>query len=218
MASPDCKPVVWKAGPAALRPEDLSQAASLLVRGGLVVYPTETFYALGAVPALASAVEKVFAAKGREAGKPLPLIASSLADVFGAVSGWTDGAKALAEAFWPGPLTLVLPAAPSLPSILHAGTGKIAVRVSPHPAAALLAKLSGGLLVSTSANRSGAAPPRELREISPELLCAVDGLVDAGSLPGGLPSTIVDVSSLPPRLVRKGKIGWDAIENILAVS
>ncbi len=186
------------------------------MRGGLVIYPTETFYALGAVPALATALEKVFTAKGRDAGKPLPLIASGLADVLKAVSAWTDAARSLAEAFWPGPLTLVLPASSSLPAVLHAGTGKIAVRISSHPAATLLAKRSGGLLVSTSANRSGDPPPRTPEEISPELLCVSDGLIDAGTLPGGLPSTIVDVSVFAPRLVRKGKISWEEVENVLA--
>ena len=118
----------------------LRDAASILRSGGLVVYPTETFYALGAMPEIAKAVEMVFEKKGRDFTKPLPLIASDREAVLSAASEWPESAEALARVFWPGPLTIVIQASASLPPVLHAGTGKIAIRVSSHPVASLLAR------------------------------------------------------------------------------
>lgn len=210
--------VVFAAKPGAggIFPEALlEEAASILKRGGLVIYPTETFYALGAVPTLPEAVGNVFAAKGRAPGKPLPLIAADAEAARGAVLAWPEAAEKLAGRFWPGPLTLVLPAAHFLPPVLHGGTGKIAVRVSSHPVASLLARFAGGLLVSTSANPSGKPPPDGPEAISEDILARVDGLVEAGVLAGGFPSTVVDVSRLPPTLVRTGRIDWEKICGVL---
>ncbi|MFZ2448229.1 MAG: L-threonylcarbamoyladenylate synthase [Syntrophobacteraceae bacterium] len=214
--SVDPKPRIWKSGPDKTPREVLAEAASLLARGGVVIYPTETFYALGAVPLMGEALDRVFSVKGREAGKPLPLIGSGKEAVLNAVSGWPEAAEKLAGAFWPGPLTLVLPASSSLPSALHAGTGKVAIRVSSHPVAVLLAEGCGGLLVSTSANRSGEPPPSRPEEIHPDVLARADGFIDAGNLAGGFPSTIVDVAVFPPRLLRAGAVGWDEIRRVLA--
>lgn len=205
----------WKVDAGEIPPCLLLEAASILTHGGLVIYPTETFYALGAVPALPEALARIYAVKGRQTGKPLPLIASRMEAALSAVSNWPESADVLAAAFWPGPLTLLLPAASSLPLILHAGTGKVAIRISSHPVAVLLAQLAGGLLVSTSANRSGAPPPDNSESLPPALLHGVEGLLDAGRLCGGLPSTIVDVTAAPPVLLRAGALDWNDISRAL---
>jgi L-threonylcarbamoyladenylate synthase len=205
----------FKIDPAAIRLEVLGRAASILRAGGLVVYPTETFYAIGAAPVYSQAVNRVFEIKGRDFRKPLPLIASDRQTVLDAAFGWPEAAEALARAFWPGALSILIPAAPCLPPALHAGTGKIAVRVSSHPLAALLAGAAGGLIVSTSANRSGEPAPSSPGAIDVQLLQSVDAFFDAGDLPGDLPSTIVDVCVRPAALIRAGRIPWEEIRRVL---
>jgi L-threonylcarbamoyladenylate synthase len=110
---------------------------------------------------------------------------------------------------------MVIPAVASLSAVLHAKTGKIAIRISSHPVATLLAQASGGLIVSTSANKAGEPPPRSPGGISAELILSVEALLDAGNLPGGLPSAIVDVSVQPAALIRAGKIAWKDIRRVI---
>ncbi|MGC9195982.1 MAG: L-threonylcarbamoyladenylate synthase [Syntrophobacteraceae bacterium] len=205
-------PKIFRLGSAEINAETVEQAAAVLRSGGVVIYPTETFYALGAVASLEKAVSRVFQIKGRDFGKPLPLIAADLPAVLSAASQWPQAADLLARVFWPGPLSLVIPARLSLSQALHAETGKIALRVSSHPVASLLAKLSGGLLISTSANISGAPAPQNPAQVDKGLLACVDAMLDAGNLPGGFPSTIVDVTVYPVEILREGKI---AAEDIL---
>ena len=204
---------VWKVDPARLEATAMDAAAALVREGGVIVYPTETFYGLGGDPRRAAAIERIFQIKGRSFHKPLPLIASRLDSLRSAVGDWPSTAQKLADAFWPGPLTLILPAHPALPSMLHAQTGKIAVRVSSHPVATALAAAVGGLLISTSANTSGEPACSNPEDLSESLLHRVDGLLHGGRLPGGAPSTIVDVSVHPPRLVREGILPWDEVKN-----
>ena len=149
---------VWRTDPLRPDPETLALASSVLEKGGAVVYPTETFYGLGAHPGKEDAVRRVYLLKGRDPGKPLPCIASDMAAVSGVVTAWPPEAGILARSFWPGPLTMILPVSACLPSIVHAGTGKIALRISSHPVARALAAGAGGLLVSTSANPAGEPP------------------------------------------------------------
>ncbi len=214
-AAHDPKPVIIKLNPAQIRPEALWDAAAILRSGGLVVYPTETFYAFGAIPVIAEAVEMVFEKKGRDFRKPLPLIASDREAVLSVASEWPESAEALGRIFWPGPLSIVIKASASLPPVLHAGTGKIAIRVSSHPVASFLARATGGLLISTSANRAGELPPSSPGALAREVLQSVDAFLDAGDLPGGLPSTIVDVTVRPAALIRGGKIAWKEIQRAL---
>lgn len=214
----DRPPRIWKTDSRSPDLETITQAASLLKAGGIVIYPTETFYGLGGVPSLESAVERICMAKGREERKPLPLIASNVGCVLQAVADWPTVAARLAEAFWPGPLTLVLHAVSEIPYRVHGGTGKIAVRVSSHPVARALAEATGGMVISTSANFSGESPVQDADQISPALLSLVDGMLIAGktgSQWGYLPTTIVDVCSPRPRLVRAGCLPWKAIEAYL---
>ncbi len=164
------RPRTLKIDPAAISPEAVGLAASILRAGGLVLYPTETFYAIGAMPADTRAVNRVFEAKGRDFGKPLPLIASNREAVLRAAAEWPEAAEVLSRIFWPGALSIIVPAAAFLPPALHAGTGKIAIRVSSHPVSMLLAGAVGGLIVSTSANTTGEPPPGRPGDIGDELV------------------------------------------------
>lgn len=180
-----------------------------------MLYPTETFYAIGANPADARAVNRVFEAKGRDFGKPLPLIAANREDVLRAAAEWPEEAEALARMFWPGALSIIVTAAAFLPPSLHAGTGKIAIRVSSHAVSSLLARAAGGLIVSTSANTAGEPPPSRAGDIGKQLFESAGALLDSGDLPGALPSTIVDVTVRPAALIRAGQVPWEKVRRAL---
>jgi L-threonylcarbamoyladenylate synthase len=189
-------------------------AAAVLRRGGLVAYPTETFYGLGALARDAAAVERLARAKGRPEGKPLPLLAADRAAVE-EVAVVSEPAARLAARFWPGPLTLVLPARPGLPAPVTAGEGTVAVRVPGSEVARALAREAGGAIVSTSANLAGAAPPVRASEVDPALAGRIDLVLDGGAAPGGLPSTIVRLEGERPVLVRAGPIALEDVERAL---
>jgi len=191
----------------------LEPVAEIVRRGGLVVYPTDTVYGLGADPFNERAVERIYEVKKRDRSKPLPVLVASLRDAE-RIAVLTSSARKLAGKYWPGPLTLILKAR-SLPCILTACTGKVAVRMPGDPVALLLVELSGGLLIGTSANISGRPPPRTAREALEQIGREVDAVVDAGPSFYGLPSTVVDVSTGRPRLVRRGPIRLEDIERSL---
>jgi len=200
---------------AAGAPGLVEEAASLLRGGGLLVLPTETLYGL-VCDALAPAVlARLVAAKGREAGKPIPLIAPDAAAVLKVVDPVPRLFNQLAAKFWPGPLTLILPARPDLPPEVTGGTRTVGIRV-PGPSLALdIARAFGGPLTATSANLAGKRPASRVEELDPALATAVDLVVDGGAIaqPGGtdghaaLPSTLLDLVSSPPRLLRQGVLG-----------
>jgi L-threonylcarbamoyladenylate synthase len=207
-------PVVWKVDPQLPEAASLHLASKLLKQGGVILFPTETFYGIGANPRLPLAVERIYRIKGREFNKPLPLIAASLEAVYGAIKEWSKTAERLAQSFWPGPLTLVLPAAPDILPQVHGGTGKIGIRISSHPVAQALAAGGGGLVTATSANPAHQQAFQTPSEIPAAFLALVDGLVDAGPSGGGsgsLPSTVVDAGAFPPRLIRAGCIPWEKV-------
>jgi L-threonylcarbamoyladenylate synthase len=195
--------------------ECLAWAAGIVAGGGVVVYPTETFYGLGGHPRLPAAVERIYRIKGRAWDKPLPLIAANRAAVRLVAASWSAVAERLAGDFWPGPLTLVVAAAPWVPAALHAQTGKVAVRVSSHAAAQRLAALVGGLVIATSANRSGDPACRSPEDLPEALLSRTDGVLHGGLTAGGQPSTVIDVTATPARLVRAGAIARQQLEQYL---
>jgi len=209
----------WEIAPGDDLDRELTPAVRTLLRGGIIVYPTETLYGLGAFPFSRIAVDQVHALKQRERGKPLPLIADRPEAVRKITRAWPEAAERLAAAFWPGPLSLILDAAEELPAAITAGTGQIAVRVSSHPIARDLAARLGGLIVSTSANLSGEAPCRDPKRLTPALLAGIDGLVDGGILPERPPSTLVriDPGTGTGRItvVRPGAVTITAIERVL---
>lgn len=189
-------------------------AAEALRRGGLVVYPTETFYALGALATDAGAVERLARAKGRPDGKPLPLLAADRAAVERVARLAGDAAR-LAEAFWPGPLTLVLPALGGLPPAVTAGTGTVGIRVPGSEVARALAAAAGGPLVATSANPSGGPSPARPEALDPGLRVRLDAILDAGPAPGGLPSTVALAEGGALRILRAGAVPQAELERAL---
>jgi L-threonylcarbamoyladenylate synthase len=177
----------------------------------VVAYPTETFYGLGALASDGAAVERLVRLKGRPDGKPLPLLGADLAQVE-AVAELAGLARRLAAAFWPGPLTLVLPARPGLHAAITAGAAAVGVRVTSSPVAAGLAGAAGGALVATSANLAGQPPSATAAALDAALAARLDLVLDAGPAPGGLPSTVVAVEGEGLRLLRAGAVPFEALE------
>lgn len=182
-------------------------------RGEVVAIPTETYYGLGVDPFNPKAVDRLLALKDREAGKPILVLIGSLDQLSSLVQEVPAAASSLIEAFWPGPLTIVFPARPSLPTSLTAGTGNVGVRLSScRPLCELLERV--GPLTGTSANRTGAPPAQTPEVVQETLRDDVELIVDCGPTPGGLPSTVVEaLGSL--RIIREGAIGRAALESLL---
>jgi L-threonylcarbamoyladenylate synthase len=184
--------------------QSIEAAARVLRDGGLAVYPTETFYGLGAAVARADAVHKLGSLKGRDASKPMPVI---VGDEAAARALWVEvpaAAEIFIKRFWPGPLTIVLPARPGLPFEL-APSGNIGIRVSSHPVARELARRVGPL-VATSANLSGNHESTKVAQIDRKLREAVGFVLDAGQTPGGRPSTVLSFTEGKPEIIREGAI------------
>jgi len=186
--------------------EKISAAIAVLKEGGVIAYPTETFYGLGADAFSETAVEKVFALKGRNPGNPLSLIVADERALHALVAEVPNKARELMKRFWPGPLTIVFRAAPGVSPRLTANTGTIAIRISSHPIAALLARELGSPLTATSANLSGQKETVSAAGVKDVFGNVADMIIDGGETPGGLGSTIVDVTVLPFRILREGAI------------
>jgi L-threonylcarbamoyladenylate synthase len=182
------------------------EAQRVLKGNGIIAVPTDTFYALGANPFQEAALSRLFALKQRAPGKPVLLLVDGQAMLKQLVREVPDPARRLMEKFWPGPLTIILPSLSHLPRLLTAATGTIGVRQPRHELICRLITALGCPITGTSANRSGRPPLTRAAEVVRELGEGVDLILEAGDCPGGLPSTIIDVSSFPPRLVRAGAI------------
>ncbi len=180
----------------------LEKAAEIILRGGLVVYPTETFYALGANALNKKAVEEIFRVKKRPLSKPIPIIIADKSWLKDIVIEVPEVAIHLIKKYWPGPLTIVFRASNKLPSNLTGGTGKIGIRVCSHPLAQRLVSLVKVPITATSANISGEPPPNSIESVS---LNGID-IIDGGPVLGRVPSTIIDVTSTPPVILRQGAI------------
>lgn len=190
-------------------------AARIVERGGLVVYPTETVYGLGCDPFNVEAVKRILKVKG-DRRKPLPVLAASIGDA-DKVAFISQIGKRLAAKFWPGPLTLVFPKKPALPDFVTFGRDSVGLRIPDNDVALHLISLSGGLLIGSSANRTGEEPPRAVQEISGELKERVDVVLDGGATAQGRPSTVADLTSEKPRILREGPISLKEISNALAL-
>ncbi|HOE67377.1 MAG TPA: L-threonylcarbamoyladenylate synthase [Candidatus Hydrogenedentes bacterium] len=189
----------------------LDEAARILRGGGVVVYPTETVYGLGADPFSPRAIEKLFAIKGRSAHNAVLLIAANREQLREAVAEWPEDALQLVQAFWPGPLSLVLPKTARISEALTGGGDAICVRCPGSEIARALCEAVGGPITSTSANRSGEAPASTLAGFA---LDGVDAAIDVGALPPSAPSTVYHVAAR--RVLREGVISARAIEGALA--
>ena len=198
--------------PASPDRDAIDEAASVIRRGGVVAFPTDTLYGLAADPFDVEAVGRVFTVKGREDAQPVALVAADVAQVEDQLGVLTVNARSLAEQFWPGPLTLLVPAPPGLAPGVVASTGLVGVRVPSHGVSRALAAASARVLTATSANRSGEPASADPEHVWLTLGEKVDLMLDAGPTPGGAPSTLVDVTADPPRLVRPGAIQWETID------
>ena len=197
--------------PLAPDPAGIAAAVAVLRSGGIVAYPTDTLYALAVDPRNDAAVGRLFAVKGRDAGSAIALIAADLAMAEQvAASGFGPLERRLASAFWPGPLTIVVPAASGMAAAL-APRGTLGVRVPAHLVARSLSAAFGGCITATSANPAGRLPAVTADEVAATLGELVDLLVDAGPAPGGAPSTVVELVAGRPRLHRAGAVAWDRV-------
>ncbi len=201
------------------RPEEsllLGEIAEALLGGAVAAYPTETFYALGAAAFSKPGVERIYRLKGRDASKPLPLIASDPDMVAGIAAFLPASFAALAAEFWPGPLTLVLPAAAGLPDFLVGPGRTVAVRIPPLAwLRALVAELAEPL-TATSANLTGEKELADPADVAALVEGKVEWMLDGGRTPGGLPSTIVDITGDRTRILREGAIPTAQIEAVLS--
>jgi L-threonylcarbamoyladenylate synthase len=184
---------------------DVEEAARILLRGGLVAFPTETVYGLGADGTNPAAVRAIFAAKGRPRDNPLILHVLDR-EAAEAVAEWDERASDLAARFWPGPLTLVLRARPGVPEEVRAGLPTVAVRSPAHPVARALLAACGRPVAAPSANRSGRPSPTTADAVLDELDGRIDAVLDGGPCRFGVESTVVDASDGPLRLLRPGAL------------
>lgn len=187
-------------------PNDIAAAAALLKAGGVVAFPTETVYGLGADARNAEAVRRVFKLKGRPEGNPLIVHVSDIAMARECVSDWPQAAQALAERFWPGPLTLVLPKAADIPAEVTAGAETVGVRCPDHPMALELIRAFGGPIVGPSANRSGFVSPTTADHVRAGFAPSEVMILDGGPCKRGIESTVLSLAGDEPLVLRAGAI------------
>lgn len=193
----------------------LGEAVAILRRGGLVAFPTETVYGLGADALNPEALGRIYAAKGRPRTNPLILHVSGLAMARELVTELPLSALRLMEAFWPGPLTLVLPKRAVVPDAATAGGPTVALRMPDHPLALALLRAFGGPLAAPSANRSEHVSPTTAAHVQADLAGRIDALLDGGPCRAGLESTVVDLCGPEPRLLRPGPLQPGALAAVL---
>lgn len=196
-------------------PSALARAVEVLDAGGIIVYPTETLYGIGADPRSDDALMRLQKAKRRVDPKPILLVAPSLDAALPLIAAVTEEAGLLARAFWPGPLTLLFAAGTAASRHLTMGTGRVGVRVPSSDLCLKLASLFGFPITSTSANRTGEPTPADIDGIEAMLAPRVDLYLDGGALPPSRPSTVVDVGVVPPRLVREGAVSLARLRSVI---
>jgi L-threonylcarbamoyladenylate synthase len=190
------------------------QAAQIVAAGGVIAFRTDTFYGLGANPFKATGVQRVAELKNRD-GKPILVVISDRAEVERFLVNESSIFTRSADAFWPGPLTLVGPAVDSLSRELTAGTGTIGLRLPAEQDLRALIRLCGGALTATSANISGQPPANSAQEVFSYFGYSVDLIIDGGEVEATQPSTVLDVTQAVPVLIREGAIARTALERVL---
>ena len=188
----------------------LAAAVDVLRGGGVVAYPTDTLYGLAVDPRSNDAVERLFDVKGRDRSQAIPLIAADL-DQAQLAGRFAAAHLRLVEAFWPGPLTVVVTATPALSRPVASSDGTVGIRVPAHRLACELARAFGFCITATSANMSGEPASASPDVVARALAGRVDLLLDDGAAPGGDPSTIVAVRDGTPQLIRGGAVAWDRV-------
>jgi len=201
--------------PVSPQPERIEQAAALLQRGELVAFPTETVYGLGANALDRAAVAGIFLAKGRPGNNPLIVHLAAVSEVMRVCATLPHVAEILAERFWPGPLTLILPRRETVPDTVTGGGQTVAVRVPSHPVALALIQSAGVPLAAPSANRSTQLSPTRAEHVRRSLDGRIPLILDGGPTPGGIESTVLDVTKQPPCLLRPGPISKADIEAVI---
>lgn len=195
--------------------EDIQQAAEIIKEGGLVAFPTETVYGLGADALNPEAVGKVYAAKGRPSDNPMIVHISSKNDLSYLTFEITDDIRKLMDAFWPGPLTMVVPAAPVVPRVTTGGLDTIAVRMPSDPVAAALITSSETPIAAPSANLSGRPSPTSARHVIDDLDGRIDAIIQGGDCQVGIESTVVDMTGAVPAVLRPGIITAERLSQAL---
>lgn len=196
-------------------PTALDEAVRLLQAGQVVAHPTDTVYGVAADSGNAAAIRRLYEAKQRPLDKAIPVLLGDLADMLKVADYVPPAAWKLAEAFWPGGLTIVLPVRPCMPAILTAGQRTIAVRLPDHDVPRELARRLGRPIAATSANISGQPSPTTAEEVLAQLRGRIPLILDGGPAREGVASTIVDVSTPTPRILREGPISAEEIARVL---
>jgi len=193
--------------------EALQRALEKLRMGGLVAFPTDTVYGVGALAFDGNAVESIYLAKNRPVEKAIPVLISDVPDLGKISENIPDLARRLVSRFWPGPLTILVPKKPTLPESVSA-TSTVAVRVPDHPVARRLLRAVGPMAV-TSANISGQPSPSTAQEVMEQLNGRIELIIDGGRSPGGIPSTLVDCTGDEIKILREGPITLDELLAVL---
>ncbi|MBI2001392.1 MAG: threonylcarbamoyl-AMP synthase [candidate division NC10 bacterium] len=204
--------------PKSPQPDVLQQACEILRRGGLVAFPTDTLYALGANALDPAAIERVLTVKGRHHGKPLSVLVPSVEAAAALAATLPDGAQALMRAFWPGALTVVVRASAKIPSILTAATGTVGLRMPAGAVARALLTAFAGPVIGTSANKTGAADPADAKTVQKAIGGQIDLVLDGGRVTLGVPSTVIDCTAEPARILREGAISRAALQTKIALA
>jgi L-threonylcarbamoyladenylate synthase len=193
----------------------IQQAKSILLQGGVIACATESFYGLAVDAGNEAAIRKLFSLKNREAGKPVLILIPSAESLVEYVTHIPPIAFHLIRAFWPGGLTLIFEASEKISPLLTGGTGTIGIRLSSHPTPTALARAIQGPVTGTSANISGAPPCRHAEEVVAYFGKRIDLIIDSGETDGGAGSTVFDVTTEPPRIVREGMVTRQALKKAL---
>jgi L-threonylcarbamoyladenylate synthase len=199
---------------ASLSDGDFEQILSFVRAGGVIGFPTDTAYGLGADPWNETAVRRIFEIKGRPDAKPILLLINSFS-MLQQIGAIPEELHQLAEKFWPGPLTIIVPASETIPRIVTAGTGTIGVRWPAAPFAVRLLKTLGKPITATSANRTGLGTAVTAVEVRRQLEGRLDMLIDGGTLPASSGSTLLDLTVDPPVLIREGPVSFDKLKEAL---
>lgn len=195
--------------------KEIEKAGAIIKSGGLVAFPTETVYGLGGDALNPESSKKIYAAKGRPSDNPLIVHICRLEDIYPIVSDFPESAQKLAEAFWPGPLTMVLPKSDKVPQTTTGGLNTVAVRMPVDPVALSFIEASGGYIAAPSANTSGKPSPTKAKYVAEDMKGKIDMIIDGGDVEIGLESTIVDLSGGAPMLLRPGYVSLHMLRECL---
>lgn len=208
---------VIQVDPTRPQPEVLQQACEVLRRGGLVAFPTDTLYALGANALDPTAIERVLTVKGRHRGKPLSVLVPSVEAGAALAANLPNGVQELMRAFWPGALTVVVKASSNIPSVLTAATGTVGLRMPAGAVAQAMLTAFTQPVIGTSANKAGGADPADAKTVQKAIGGQIDLILDGGRVALGVPSTVIDCTTEPARLLREGAISRAMLQAKIAL-